>query len=50
MLYEVITNKAMLFGDLNDANSPIAQRLKTEASTALRADLRLQPNVRYQGI
>ncbi len=43
-------NKAMLFGDLNDANSPIAQRLKTEASTALRADLRLQPNVRYQGI
>ena len=42
--------RAMVFGDLNDPSSEIAQRLKQEGSTAIRADLRLNPAVRYQGI
>jgi molybdopterin-containing oxidoreductase family iron-sulfur binding subunit len=41
---------AMLFGDLNDASSDISRRLAGEASTQVRADLRLNPGVRYQGI
>ncbi|WP_455201033.1 sulfate reduction electron transfer complex DsrMKJOP subunit DsrO [Kaarinaea lacus] len=41
---------AILFGDLNDPNSDIARRLASERSTAVRADLRLNPGVRYQGI
>ncbi|OUD14097.1 sulfate reduction electron transfer complex DsrMKJOP subunit DsrO [Thioflexithrix psekupsensis] len=41
---------AMLFGDMNDPNSELAQRLRTEYSTTIRADLRLNPGVRYQGI
>lgn len=41
---------AMVFGDLNDPSSEIAQRLRTMASTALRADLGLEPAVRYQGV
>jgi molybdopterin-containing oxidoreductase family iron-sulfur binding subunit len=41
---------AMLFGDLNDPASEISQRIKTVASTHLRADLRLDPGVRYQGL
>lgn len=41
---------AMLFGDLNDPNSEIAQRLTREASTQVRADLKLDVGVRYQGI
>jgi molybdopterin-containing oxidoreductase family iron-sulfur binding subunit len=43
-------HKAILFGDLNDATSEIAQRVAAVASVALRADLRLDPGVRYQGI
>jgi molybdopterin-containing oxidoreductase family iron-sulfur binding subunit len=43
-------HQAMLFGDLNDPNSPISQRLASESSTALRADMRLNPGVRYQGV
>ncbi|MDH5648099.1 MAG: 4Fe-4S dicluster domain-containing protein [Gammaproteobacteria bacterium] len=42
-------HSAILFGDLNDANSEIARRLKTEASQQLRADLNLNTGVRYQG-
>ncbi len=41
---------AMLFGDLNDPHSEIAQRLSKEASTQVRADLGLNVGVRYQGI
>ena len=41
---------AIVFGDLNDPSSEIAQRLRSVASTQLRADLRLDPGVRYQGL
>ena len=40
----------MTFGDLNDQNSEIAQRITREASTQVRADLKLNLGVRYQGI
>jgi len=43
-------HKAILFGDLNDPASEIAQRVAAVASVQLRADLRLDPGVRYQGI
>jgi tetrathionate reductase subunit B len=39
---------AMAFGDLNDAAGELARRLRTEPSVALRADLTLNPGVRYQ--
>lgn len=42
--------KAMLFGDLNDKNSEIAQRLKTIYTETMRADLGLKPHVHYQGL
>lgn len=42
--------RAMTFGDLKDPASEIARRLKSERSAALRADLELDPGVRYQGI
>ena len=41
---------AMLFGDLNDPGSEIAQRIRAVASQQLRADLRLDPGVRYGGL
>jgi molybdopterin-containing oxidoreductase family iron-sulfur binding subunit len=41
---------AMVFGNLNDPNSEIAQRLAKEKSTQVRADLKLDLGVRYQGI
>jgi tetrathionate reductase subunit B len=41
---------AMLFGDLNDPDSAIAQRIASYATTQVRADLRLNPGIRYQGI
>lgn len=41
---------AILFGDLNDANSEIARRVRELASKQLRADLGLDPGVRYQGL
>ncbi len=41
---------AILFGDLNDPHSDIAKRVKSVATTQVRADLRLDPGVRYQGI
>jgi len=43
-------HRAMVFGDLNDPSSEISRRLKQEGSSAIRADLRLNPAVRYQGI
>jgi molybdopterin-containing oxidoreductase family iron-sulfur binding subunit len=47
---EACPEGAMTFGDLNDPNSEIAQRLAREASTQVRADLKLNLGVRYQGI
>ncbi len=41
---------AILFGDLNDPESEISRRLREVASTQVRADLRLDTGVRYQGI
>ncbi len=41
---------AMLFGDLKDPESEISKRVKEYASTQIRADLGLNPGVRYQGI
>jgi tetrathionate reductase subunit B len=41
---------AMLFGDLHDPASEIALRIGREATTSIRADLGLEPAVRYQGI
>lgn len=43
-------HRAIVFGDLNDPNSEIAQRLKSEPSTEIRSDLHLNLGVRYQGI
>ena len=43
-------HKAILFGDLNDPQSEIAQRIAAVATTQLRADLRLDTGVRYQGL
>lgn len=42
--------KAMLFGDLNDPQSEIHRRLRSEPSTQVRADLALNTGVRYQGL
>ena len=41
---------AILFGNLNDPESEISKRLASESSTQVRADFRLDPGVRYQGI
>jgi tetrathionate reductase subunit B len=41
---------AIVFGDLNDPGSEISRRVREVASIQLRADLRLDPGVRYQGL
>ena len=41
---------AILFGDLNDPQSAISKRLRELPNRALRADLRLDPGVRYAGV
>ncbi|MBT9598457.1 MAG: 4Fe-4S dicluster domain-containing protein [Vitreoscilla sp.] len=41
---------AMLFGDLNNPSSEISRRVRELASVQLRADLKLDPGVRYQGL
>jgi tetrathionate reductase subunit B len=41
---------AIVFGNLNDPDSEIARRIRAVASTPLRADLRLDPGVRYTGL
>lgn len=41
---------AMIFGDLNDPKSEISQRIAREPTTQVRADLKLNLGVRYQGI
>jgi molybdopterin-containing oxidoreductase family iron-sulfur binding subunit len=41
---------AMIFGDLNDPDSAIRRQLATYPAAPLRADLQLDPGVRYQGL
>jgi len=41
---------AMIFGDLNDKNSEISKFLAKQNTKQIRADLRLNTGVRYQGI
>jgi molybdopterin-containing oxidoreductase family iron-sulfur binding subunit len=41
---------AILFGDLNDPDSAIARRVRELGAQQLRADLKLDPGVRYVGI
>ncbi len=41
---------AILVGDLNDPDSEIAKRLKSQMTTQIRADLGLNTGVRYKGI
>jgi len=41
---------AMLFGDLNDPKSEISKRVATYATQQIRADLGLDPGVRYRGL
>jgi tetrathionate reductase subunit B len=41
---------AIVFGDLNDPDSEISQRVRSVRTTALRADLMLDPGVRYEGL
>jgi molybdopterin-containing oxidoreductase family iron-sulfur binding subunit len=41
---------AIVFGDLNDPQSGIARQVATLATVQLRADLRLDPGVRYRGL
>ncbi|MBF0427714.1 MAG: 4Fe-4S dicluster domain-containing protein [Magnetococcales bacterium] len=41
---------AMIFGDINDPNSEISQRLLKEKTQTIRADLGLKPQVYYKGI
>lgn len=41
---------AMVFGDITDPNSQISKMLATYPTSALRADLQLNPGVRYFGI
>jgi molybdopterin-containing oxidoreductase family iron-sulfur binding subunit len=47
---ESCTNKAILFGDLNDPDSDIFRKIRSVASVQLRADLRLNTGIRYQGL
>lgn len=41
---------AILFGDLNDPGSEISRRVREVRSRQLRADLNLDPGVRYEGL
>ena len=41
---------AIVFGDLNDPDSEISRRVREIQTTQLRADLKLDPGVRYHGI
>ena len=47
---EACPEGGMLFGDLNDPQSAISRRLKEVATVEVRADLKLDTGVRYQGI
>jgi len=45
-----VSNGAMVFGDLNDPESDISKLLKKRNAKQIRADLKLNTSVRYQGI
>lgn len=47
---EACPSQAISFGDLNDQNSAIMQKIKSRATTGLRSDLRVDAGVRYQGV
>lgn len=47
---EACTHGAITFGDLNDRNSEISQRLAKHGGRQLRAELGLNTGVRYQGL
>ena len=40
----------ILFGNLNDPESEIAKKVREVASAQVRADLQLNPGIRYQGL
>ena len=42
--------EAIVFGDLNDPESTISRRLQEFGGTRLRADMGLNPGLRYQGL
>ncbi len=44
------SGKAMVFGDLNDPDSEISKIVRTYATSQIRADLGLDPGVRYQNL
>jgi molybdopterin-containing oxidoreductase family iron-sulfur binding subunit len=43
-------HNAILFGDLNDPKSEIAQTVRSKATSRIREDLNLDNSVRYIGI
>jgi ferredoxin len=45
-----IGRRAIVFGDLNDPSSEISRRIREVSSRALRAELGLDPGVRYAGL
>ncbi|MDH5230621.1 MAG: 4Fe-4S dicluster domain-containing protein [Gammaproteobacteria bacterium] len=47
---EACPEKAIVFGDMNNANSEISHRLRLFSTTQIRDDLRLNLGVRYEGI
>ncbi len=47
---EAAPEGAMVFGDMNDSSSKLAQLIKTVATQQVRADLNLDPGVRYRNI
>ena len=47
---EACPNKSILFGNLNDPDSEISQKIRTVASIQIRADLGLNTGIRYQGL
>ncbi len=47
---EACPEGAMVFGDLKDPTSDISRRMAQTATTQVRADLKLNIGVRYQGI
>ncbi len=47
---ESCPNKSILFGDLNDPQSEISIKLRSVASTQVRADMQLNTGIRYQGL
>jgi len=43
-------HQAIVFGDLNDPDSPVSKALKEQSSRQVRADLQLNTGVRYSGV